>query len=123
MLQNYFQLATEMEIRKQLGDGFATAVMELEPGIWHGPILSGFGVHPVYVFAWLPAPTPILADIRPVVLEAWQVAQSADFNEKFYEALKGRYDIIIDDSGLPPGSVLQIGQDNQDEPVAEEGDS
>ena len=123
MLQNYFQSATEMEIRKQLGDGFATAVVELEPGMWHGPVLSGFGVHLVYVFEWLPAPTPNLVDMRPVVLEAWQAAQSEDFNEKFYEALKGRYDIIIDDSGLLPGSVLQIGQDTQDDTVANEGDS
>jgi hypothetical protein len=112
MLQNYFQSVTELEIRKQLGGGFATAVMALEPGVWHGPVLSGFGVHLVYVSDHSQAPPPVLSDeVRPRVLEAWQGEQMQDFNEKFYEALKSRYDIVVEDAELAPGSILRTGQD------------
>ena len=40
MLQSYYQSVSALEVRKQLGSGFASAVMELEPGTWHGPVLS-----------------------------------------------------------------------------------
>ena len=110
MLQNYFQSVTEMEIRKQLGSGFATSLMELEPGVWHGPVLSGFGVHLVYVYDHTQAPPPVLSDeVRPRVLEEWQAEQTQDFNEKFYDALKSRYEIVIEDNDLAPGSVLRTG--------------
>ena len=110
MLQNYFQSVTEMEVRKQLGSGFATSLMELEPGVWHGPVLSGFGVHLVYVYEHSQPPPPVLSDeVRPRVLEAWQAEQTQDFNEKFYDALKSRYEIVIEDNDLAPGSIQRTG--------------
>ena len=33
-----------------------------------------------------------------------------DFNETFYEALKSRYHIVVEDNELAPGSVLRTGQ-------------
>lgn len=111
MLQNYFGSVTELEIRKQLGSGFATSLMELASGEWHGPVLSGFGVHLVYVFDHSQAPAPVLSEeLRPRVLEAWQAQQMQEFNEKFYEALKGRYNIIVEDNNLAPGSLQRTGQ-------------
>ena len=52
-----------------MGSGFADSVMQLEPGRWHGPVLSGFGTHVVYVSAFEPAPAPQLADVRDDVIE------------------------------------------------------
>lgn len=71
MLQSDWQSASELDIRRQMGGGFASSVMELEPGAWHGPILSGYGVHLVYVYERLEASSPALAEVRPLVLEAW----------------------------------------------------
>ena len=111
MLQSYFQSATELEIRKQLGTGFTTSLMELAPGEWHGPVLSGFGVHLVYVYEHSQAPPPVLSDeVRPRVLEAWQAEQTQAFNEKFYDALKSRYDIVVEDNDLAPDSLQRTGQ-------------
>jgi len=107
MLPGYFASATELEVRKRLGGGFTESLIELEPGVWHGPVLSGFGVHLVYVFEKLQAPTPDLADVRPQVLEGWQREQMDTFNKKFYEGLKDRYTVIIEDDGLAPGSLLE----------------
>ena len=108
MLPSYFDSATELEVRKRLGGGFTQSLIDLEPGVWHGPVLSGFGVHLVYVFERVQTPAPVLADVRPQVLESWQREQMATFNRKFYEGLKDRYTIIVDDSGVAPGSLLEL---------------
>jgi parvulin-like peptidyl-prolyl isomerase len=110
MLQSYYQSVSELEVRKQLGGGFASAVMELEPGTWHGPVLSGYGVHLVYVFERLEAPPPDFTEVRPLVLQAWQAEQIRSFNEKFYDGLKSRYEIVIENPELGPDGILLRGQ-------------
>lgn len=110
MLQNYYEVVSEVDIRRRLGSGFANSMMELEPGIWHGPILSGYGVHLVYVYERLEAPLPVYADMRPLALEAWQTEQTQKFNEEFYENLRSRYEVIIENPDFGPDSILQIDQ-------------
>jgi hypothetical protein len=107
MMQNYHRSISALELRKQFGEGFAGAVLELRAGSWHGPVLSGYGVHLVYVYEHLKAPQPDLEEVRPTVLQEWQSLQMKSFNEKFYEGLKSRYEIIIEDPQLEPGSVLE----------------
>jgi len=104
MLQNYFASATEMDIRRQLGSGFSEVVMELEPGQWHGPILSGYGVHLVYVYDYFEAPAPIFEDVQARILEDWHTQQREQFNAEFLENLKNRYEIVIDE--LPADRLL-----------------
>ena len=48
-----------------------------------------------------------MADVRPQVLEVLQREQMDTFNKKFYEGLKDRYTVIIEDDGLAPGSLLE----------------
>ena len=112
MLPGYFASVSEAEIRKRAGGGFASAVMELEPGQWHGPVLSGFGVHLVYVLAREPAPQPVLADVKAQVMETLQAQKMERFNQQFYDTLRERYEVIVEDAELPPGSVLQVGSGN-----------
>lgn len=116
MLQRYHDATSEVEIGKQFGSGFADAVVELEPGRWHGPILSAYGVHLVYVYERREAPEPDFEEVRPLVLEKWQVMRMKKFNEDFFAALRSRYEIIIEDARLEPGSVLEIdrGAENAD---------
>jgi len=104
MLQNYFASATEMDIRRQLGSGFSEVVMELEPGQWHGPVLSGYGVHLVYVYDYFAAPVPVFKDVQARVLEDWHAKKREEFNAEFLENLKGRYEIVIDE--LPADRLL-----------------
>ena len=106
--------ASALEVRKQLGSGFTETVMQLEPGTWQGPIWSGFGVHLVYVYEHLEAPVPALEDVRDVVLEGWQTEKIASFNEEFYESLKSRYDIVIENPDLGADGVLQMEQTIED---------
>jgi len=104
MLQNYFASATELDVRRQLGSGFSEAVMKLEPGRWHGPVLSGYGVHLVYVFAFQAAPAPQFEAVRERVLEDWHTVKREEFNQQFLESLKERFEIIVDE--LPADRLL-----------------
>jgi peptidyl-prolyl cis-trans isomerase C len=104
MLQNYFASATQMDIRRQMGSGFAEQVMTLEPGQWHGPVLSGFGVHLVYVYDFVEAAPPEFAQVEERVLEDWLTMKREEFNADFLESLKNRYEIIVDE--LPEERLL-----------------
>lgn len=110
--QSRFYDATQLEVRRQLGSGFAEALIELEPGRWHGPVLSGFGVHLVYIHGIRSALPPNFEDARSSVLEDWQRERQDAFNEEFYQSLKSRYDIVIAEP--PAGLVLELPGQNPD---------
>jgi hypothetical protein len=95
MLESYYPEVSELDIRRQFGTGFSEAVMKLEAGRWHGPVLSGYGAHLVYVYTVQQAPPPVFEDVQQSVLVNWQTAQQKQFNADFFENLKSRYEIVI----------------------------
>ena len=105
MVQNYFPAFSELDIRRQMGGGFSAAVMQLEPGQWHGPVLSGYGVHLVYVYSLQTAPAPEFDDVQAAVLDNWLAEQREKFNAAFFQSLKSRYDIAIDE--LPLDRIIE----------------
>jgi hypothetical protein len=106
MLQNYFKSATEFDVQRQMGSGFAEQVMQLEAGQWHGPVLSGYGVHLVYVYDFLKASPPVFEDVQARIREDWQAQKRTEFNAQFLESLKSRYEIIIEE--LPADRLLDV---------------
>jgi peptidyl-prolyl cis-trans isomerase C len=116
MLRSYFVAVPEFNIRRQMGSGFAESVMQLEPGRWHGPVLSGFGPHLVYVYQLTPAPLPELDAVRDAVMDEWQRQQTEQFNVEFMDSLKTRYDIVIE--APPEFSERVLRRDNEGIEVA-----
>ncbi len=104
MLQSDFVSVTEAEASRQMGSGFVEAVVKLEPGAWHGPVLSGYGVHLVYMYDYQKSPPAIFEDVQAAVLENWQFEQREKFNADFLENLKARYEIVIDE--IPADRIL-----------------
>ena len=68
-------------------------------------MLSGYGVHLVYVYDFQPAPEPAFADARQRVLADWQGEQQENFNAEFYQGLESQYDIVIAEP--PSGRILE----------------
>lgn len=97
MTSNYFENTSTIDIRRAFGTGFTDSLVSLEKRTWHGPILSGFGVHIVYVEEVIPSPIPKLTDVKQAVTQDWYDQKREELNEEFYIALKERYQIIIDD--------------------------
>lgn len=118
MLQNYYPQKTELEIRKLFGSGFTTSIMQLEVEQWHGPVLSGYGTHLVYVNALEIAPLPKFEDVQANVMENWQAVQQEEFNEAYFESLKSRYEIVIETAPLLPDNT-----EPDDSDIAEENGS
>ena len=107
MLQSYYPQKSELDIRRQFGVGFSEPVMLLAPGQWHGPVLSGYGVHLVYVYAFLQAPEPVFADVEERVFEDWQAEQQENFNAEYFASLRSRYEIVVEVQSAEPQNSVQ----------------
>ena len=106
MLQSDFVSVTEAGAFRQMGSAFVEAVVQLEPGVWHGPVLSGYGVHLVYVYSYEKAPAAVFEEVQAAVLENWQLEQREQFNADFLENLKTRYEIVVDE--IPADRILKV---------------
>ena len=100
MLPNSFSLQTRIEVSKSFGSGFTDSIMKLQPGQWHGPVLSGYGTHLVYVSALENGSVPAFDEVKDKVMQDWQASQQEKVEKQFYEELKSRYEIVFD--GVPP---------------------
>jgi hypothetical protein len=113
LLGQAFDDLSQPEIARQFGDGFAEALLELEPGQWLGPIPSGLGAHLVRLMERQPARLPALGDVRSSVLRDWQDQRAREQKEQAYARLRQRYEITVEpanavetlSSAGRPGSV------------------
>jgi peptidyl-prolyl cis-trans isomerase C len=105
MLQSYYPERTEAELAKLFGRGFAEPVFELAPQVWHGPVLSGYGTHLVYVHDRQEAEPPTFTEVEERVRQDWENDKREQLNEQFIASLMGRYDVTIEDMtiGEKPG--------------------
>ena len=97
MLQNYYPEKDRVEIQKLFGSGFTESLVKLSPGQWHGPVLSGYGVHLVYVSSTQEPPAPVFAEVRERVVQDWTTDKSEELNEKFYASLREQYTVVIEE--------------------------
>ena len=96
LLQSYYPRRSQTDVAKLFGQGFARPLFDLEVGTWHGPVLSGYGVHLVYVHDRSQTPPPELLQVKPRVLEDLQDERRRAFNEEQYAALLARYNVVIE---------------------------
>ena len=103
MLQSYYPEKDPLEIQKFFGSGFAKSLVDLAPGEWHGPVLSGYGTHLVYVSRVIEPPPPTFAEVRDRVVEEWTTDRSEELNEQFYANLRESYSVVIEESPVMDG--------------------
>jgi len=97
MLQSYYPEKDPLEIQKLFGSGFTESLMDLTPGQWHGPVLSGYGTHLVYVSSIHEPSPPVFAQVREQVVQDWTSERSEELNEQFYANLRDNYTIVIEE--------------------------
>jgi hypothetical protein len=97
MLQNYYPEKDVVEIQKLFGSGFTESLVELSPGQWHGPVLSGYGVHLIYISSVSEPPAQVLADVRERVVQDWEMERGEELNNKFYASLRDQYAVVIEE--------------------------
>jgi peptidyl-prolyl cis-trans isomerase C len=99
MLQNYYPEKDPVEIQKLFGSGFADSLVELSPGQWHGPVLSGYGTHLVYVSNISEPPAPDFVALRERVKQDWKTERGEELNDQFYASLRDQYTVVIEEPG------------------------
>jgi parvulin-like peptidyl-prolyl isomerase len=97
MLQSYYPERSEAELAKLFGRGFAGPVFKLEPQTWHGPVLSGYGTHLVYVHNLQKSEPPGFTEVEARVRQDWEDDKREQLNEQYIASLMGRYDVTIED--------------------------
>jgi peptidyl-prolyl cis-trans isomerase C len=96
MLQSYYPERAEADISKLFGSEFARSIMKLEPETWHGPVLSGYGTHLVYVHALQEFPAPTMEQVAVRVAEDWENDKRTELNDEYIASLLKRYTVVVE---------------------------
>lgn len=121
MMKNQFIKVDQRAVARAMGSGFAESVMKLEPAAWHGPVLSGFGVHLVYVFEREEGSVLPFDQVKAEVISEWQTEQREEVSSSFLEELRKQYEIVIDE--VPEGRFLAPPQRESDQDAAAPAES
>ncbi len=89
--------ATESEVARTFGGGFAQALASQPVGGWRGPLRSEYGMHLVHLRARDAGRVPALAEVRPAVERDLLAARARDANEAFYRKLRARYTVRVEE--------------------------
>lgn len=95
MFQEFYGDRAPEQLAKEFGPRFAEAVFGLRPGVWQGPIESGYGWHLVWVDSITPSRVPTFEEIEPTVKSAWLEEQRAKSKRQMFEAMRARYEVIL----------------------------
>ena len=91
-----YTLATQSEIARFFGNAFARQVVELEPGVWLGPLYSGLGGQLVRVSERRDGRLPALAEVREQVEREWLALKRKELKNAAYGKLLEGYEVVIE---------------------------
>ncbi len=94
-----FEDQSEHHVARMFGSDFAQALSTVEPGVWQGPVESGYGLHLVYVEKRTEPRLLALSEIRDRVKIEFLAVRQREANKAFYDRLRQRYEIVIEKRG------------------------
>ena len=98
MLDQQYEQLTEQGVSRLFGNDFASELFILPVGTWQGPITSGFGLHLVLIDKKSESRLPELNAVREKVRIEWMAQQRSDMDKMFYQGLRQRYEVVIEDA-------------------------
>ena len=110
MYQSSYAEQISEQVARVFGARFTTALFQLEPGGWRGPIESGYGWHLVWVDALTPSDAPEFAAVAEQVKAAWLAEQRATTKRAAFEAMRARYEVVVEASPASGSVVSRAGQ-------------
>lgn len=97
LLEAEFHQVDKLTVASQFGLEFADAVMALEPGVWTGPLESGYGLHLVRVSELTPARRRAFAEVKEQVRERWYEEREREAHAQYFAGLLKKYEVIVDE--------------------------
>ncbi len=95
MFQDYYSELTPQVIAREFGPEFAVALAEVEPGLWTGPLRSGYGWHLVFVDQVIAGRVPGFEEVEPEAKTAWLAERKAEAWRKAYDEMRARYTVFL----------------------------
>ncbi|NEP48108.1 MAG: peptidyl-prolyl cis-trans isomerase [Moorea sp. SIO3C2] len=100
MLPITYNLASADSLRNTFGGSFAQEMAGVTEKGWQGPFHSAYGSHLVYVSDIEPGHIATLPEVRRDVRRDWIRDQRQQLDEQFYQQLRDRYRVSIDQDAL-----------------------
>jgi len=96
LMESEIRLAPLWDIRKQFGDQFSRGLLTLKQGRWDGPVLSGFGLHLVFVKKRVGGRLPELNEVREMVKRDWMFERQKELKDAAYAKIRERYTVVVE---------------------------
>ena len=103
MLHHDYVEISQQEAARLFGQQFAENLFTLRPGLWQGPISSGYGTHLVRIVEYVPERVPQFAEVADHVRQEFKDSQRRKANDEAIKNLKTRYRIEIDAEAMKRG--------------------
>ena len=87
---------TRHGVSRLFGKQFTDELFELQVDSWNGPVISGYGLHLVWLDAKSEAEPSALDDVRERVRNEWMSEQRKKMDAAFYAELRKRYEITVE---------------------------
>lgn len=97
-LERDFTQVDERTVVSVFGPDFVRNIFDLPTDQWHGPLASGYGYHLVRISERLAAIIQPFEQVREKVAAEWQRIAQARASEQFFEDLRKKYEVKVDDS-------------------------
>lgn len=98
MLQSFYPDQTEKDVAAAFGEGFATAVLDLEVGKWEGPVRSGYGIHLVRITHLQESRIPEWSEVRSRVATDMQYEAGNAGKEQLFQEIAQQYQVLFDNN-------------------------
>jgi hypothetical protein len=96
MLPSDFDHVAASEVARTFGDEFAAALAAVPVSQWSGPIVSGYGLHVVFVRSRTSGRLPALDEVLDEVSRELGAATRKRMVDDAYAARRARYDVVIE---------------------------
>ncbi len=93
MLQHNFTQMDHEQVSAKMGSIFADTLFNLSPNKWHGPLVSGYGLHAVYIYKAKDAEIPKWSDIKSQIFNDMIIEEKLAAKEQFYIEILRQYQI------------------------------
>jgi PPIC-type PPIASE domain len=99
LLPQALEAAHRLEVERNFGGDFATAIESLPVGGWQGPLRSEFGLHLVEVTVRVPGRNATLEEARSAVERDLLHARAEQASDAYYQRLRANYRVRIERAG------------------------
>lgn len=93
MLPFQMEEVSVADINRVFGKQFVKSLKGIPQGSWAGPVMTGYGLHLVYVSKFEQGQQATLSDVRDKLTRDFAAERKREANDVFYQGLRKRYEV------------------------------